>query len=136
MAVLYNLKKSPLFTVDERISLLKSEISDIPGVQVESYNGLLTEFAKLRGVKYILRGVRNGDDCPYEIAMAQANRELNKDIETIILVTDPNYGYISAGLIREIAEIGYTAPLGSFDDKVLDKWVSPAVKKMLNNKYR
>ena len=132
-AVLNNPSKKPLLTVAERVSLLGEVTKDIPGIQIEATNGLLAEFAKERDVRYILRGVRVGDDCQYEISRAQANRKLHLNLETVILVTDPAYSYMSAGLIREIAAAGYNC--SNFDDKVLDQWVPPTVKDMIKNKY-
>ena len=132
VAVLYNPVKSPLFTVQERVSLLKEITEDIPGAQVEFYSGLLTEFAKTKSAEYILRGVRNETDCAYEIPMAQANKGMHNRLETVIFATDPVYGYMSSGLIREIAAAGYSC---GFDDKLLDQWVSPAVKEKLKSKF-
>jgi len=131
VAVLCNSSKAPLFTIEERVGMLKETTKDIPGVQVESYVGLHAEFAKKRGARHILRGVRTAADCGYEIPMAQANKQLAEDIETIILVSAPAYGYMSSGLIREIAITGYAS---GFDDIVLDQWVPPAVKDMLRSK--
>ena len=145
VAVLHNPAKSPLFTIQERIDLLQEATKDISGIQIEAYNGLLAEFAKKRKARYILRGIRSEADCAYEIPMIQANRRLADGPETVLLVADPAYNYISAGLIREIAAAGYTGAGShegsgsladsSFDDKVLDQWVTPAVKNMLKSKY-
>jgi len=145
VAVLHNPTKSPLFTIQERIDLLRDATKDIAGVQIEAYNGLLAEFAKKQNAGYILRGIRTEADCAYEIPMIQANRKLADGPETVLLVTDPAYAYISAGLIREIAAAGYagigssegveTLAGGNFDDTVLDQWVTPTVKHMLKSKY-
>ena len=153
VAVLHNPAKTPLLTLQERVCLLQKEVRDIPGVQVESYAGLLAEFASAKNAGYILRGVRSEADCAYEIPMAQANRKLSAGteaglkakseakpetgLETILLVADPAYGYISSGMIREIAAAGYqnSTKQNGFDDKALDQWVSPAVKEVLKNKY-
>ena len=135
VAVLHNPSKTALFTPEERALMLQAEVLNIPGVQVETYSGLLAEFAKKREVGYILRGIRTDADCTYEIAMAQANRKLGADnLETVLLVTNPDYGYVSASLIRQIATAGYADE--NFDDKILDQWVSPAIKNMLRNKLR
>ena len=131
VAVLFNPTKTPLFTIEERLALLKEETANISNVKVEEYNGLLAKFAKDRKIGYILRGVRTEADCAYEIPMAQANRKLGEGLETVILVTDPSYGYVSASLIREVATIGYK---NDFDDKALEEWVSPKVKEALKNK--
>lgn len=133
VAVLNNPAKSSLFTVAERVSMLQEIAEGIPGVQVEAYAGLLAEFAREKAARYVLRGVRTQADCAYEIPMAQANRCLGNKPETVILVANHAYGYISSGLIRQIAAAGYAA---GFDDKVLDQWVPPIVKSMLKNKLK
>ena len=130
IAVLHNPAKAPLFTVQERLNMLGT--IDLPGVSAEEHRGLLADFAKQRGAKYILRGVRTEADCAYEIPMAQANAKLNEGPETVILVSDPAFSYMSASLIREIATAAYSSP--GFDDRILDQWVSPAVKDMLRAK--
>ena len=149
VAVLNNPAKSPLFTIQERIDLLLEATKDISGIQIESYNGLLAEFAKKHKARYILRGIRTEADCAYEIPMIQANRKLADGPETVLLVAEPTYAYISAKLIREIAAAGYacggsgvgssdgteTSVDSGFDDGVLDQWVTPAVKNMLKRKY-
>ena len=136
VAVLNNPAKSPLFTVQERIDLLRESAADIPGIQFESYSGLLADFARKREIHYILRGVRSEADFAYEMPMAQANKQLTDELETIIMVTNHAYAYMSAGLIREIAAAGYASIFESgFDDKVLDQWVTPTVKNMLKNKF-
>jgi len=131
VAVLHNPAKKPLFTVEERLALLREETASIASVKVEEYSGLLAKFAKDRKIRYILRGVRTEADCAYEIPMAQANRKLEEELETVILVTDPSYGYMSASLIREIAAAGYA---DGFDDTALNQWVSPNVKEALKKK--
>ena len=132
VAVLNNPAKAPLLTVQERIELLHKAVKGIQGVQVEAYSGMLAELARQRNVRYILRGVRSGADCDYEIPLAQANKKLDDGLETVLLVTDSTYSYMSAGLIREIAAAGYAS---GFDDKVLDQWVPLIVKDMLKSKY-
>jgi len=129
VAVLDNPRKTPLFTVAERIALLQAQTANI-NVTVESFSGLLAEFAKLKGANYILRGVRTETDCGYEISMAQINKMLNIDLETVILVAKPQYALVSSSIIREIVQ--YAGE--NFDDTVLDKMVHPTVKKMLIDK--
>lgn len=136
VAVLHNAAKQPLFTVDERIAMLKSHVECMPNVQVQAYSGLLAEFANKQKARYILRGIRSEADCAYELPMAQANRQLGqaseKGLETVFLITDPAYAHVSSALVREAAAAGYAS---GFDDKVLEQWVSPYVKNMLKNKY-
>ena len=128
-AVLDNPAKIPLFSVKERVDMLMTETACIPGVEVEAFSGLLAEFAKKRNVRYILRGVRTQMDAAYEIPMAQANSKLLEGLETVFLITDPAYGFMSSSLIREIAAFA-----NNFDDKILNQWISPAVKDALKKK--
>jgi len=144
VAVLNNPAKTPLFTIDERVSVLQEQVSNIQtsgvkaSIKIEAYDGLLVDFAKKHNANYILRGVRSESDCAYEIPMAQANRALSTgleyerevELETIILVSDSAHSYVSSGLVREIAATS------GFNNKMLDRWVSPTVKKMLEQKLR
>lgn len=141
VAVLSNTAKAPMFTVEERLSLLEQETVSLPNVDLISYDGLLAVLARDLGVKYILRGVRSEADCAYEIPMAQANRQFigtdhtgtdDTGLETVFMVTDAKYSYVSSGLIREIASFGFD----TFHEntEMLDRWVPPAVKYMLINK--
>jgi len=132
VAVMCNPKKQPLFTVEERLDILKKVTSDIKGLRIEASEGLLSEFAYKHKARYILRGIRSEADYTYELPMAVANRELRGRPETIFMISDPSYANMSAGLIKEIAAAGYPA---GFDDSVLDKWVSKEVKKLLKNKF-
>ncbi|MCL1988676.1 MAG: pantetheine-phosphate adenylyltransferase [Firmicutes bacterium] len=131
IALLNNPAKTPLFSIAERITMIKQETEKLPNIQIVEYDGLLAELAKKLTVNCILRGVRNEKDCSYEIAMAQANKTLNNNLDTIFMVSNPNNSYMSASLLKEIANAGYP----NFDDSVLDNWVSSAVKQMLKNKY-
>ena len=133
VVILVNPDKKPLLSFDERLCILQYELAEIPGVYLLSYKGLLANLAYELGVKYILRGVRTEADCAYEIPMAQANSKLRDGLETVFLISDPAYAYMSAGLIREIAAAAYKSADG-FDDAVLDQWITPAVKEALRNK--
>lgn len=132
VAVVQNRAKTPLFSAEERAAFLQAETAGIPGVRIELYSGLTAQFAKEREIGYILRGVRSPSDCAYEIPIAQANNKLYEGLETVILLTDLAYAAMSSSLIREIAASGY--PSG-FDDRVLDRWVTPAVKDSLRKKF-
>ena len=141
VAVLHNPDKSPMFTVHERVELLQQEVGDIRGVQVQEYSGLLADFAREQGLRYILRGVRTETDCAYEIPMAQANRKLAlpDELETVMLVSDPANTYMSSGLIRQIVTAAAATQADGFNnkkfnDKVLEQWVTPVVKRALINK--
>jgi len=131
VAVLHNPAKNPLFTVNERVDMLQHLVKDIPNVEVAEYTGLLAGFAREKNAKYLVRSLRSEADCAYEMPMAQANSKLGTDLETVVFFAAPAYIYLSSGMVREVAAVGYTS---DFDDTVLDQWVPAAVKAMLRMK--
>lgn len=102
VAVLDNVRKQSLFTVEERVSQLKEITQDIPNVRVESFKGLLVDFAKLHNAKLIIRGLRALTDFEYEFQMALTNRGLNPELETIFIPTSLQYLYISSSVVKEV----------------------------------
>jgi pantetheine-phosphate adenylyltransferase len=105
VAVLVNPGKQPLFTVEERIALLKEASADIPGVEVDSFEGLLVDFARARGVTAIVKGLRAISDFDYELQMAQMNYRL-AGVETMFMTTNPSYSYLSSSLVKDVARNG------------------------------
>ncbi len=105
VAVVANPSKDPLFTVRERVEMLEAEVTDLPGVEVGSFTGLLVDFAAAEGLGVIVKGLRGGKDFDYELQMAQMNMTL-AGIETIFLPTSPRWGYVSSSLVREVARLG------------------------------
>jgi pantetheine-phosphate adenylyltransferase len=105
VAVLVNPGKQPLFTVEERIALLKEASADIPGVEVDSFEGLLVDFARARGVSAIVKGLRAVSDFDYELQMAQMNYRL-AGVETMFMTTNPSYSYLSSSLVKDVARNG------------------------------
>ncbi len=105
VAVLENPAKQPLFSVEDRVSMLKQATADLPNVEVDSFSGLLVEFAKRRGSQVIVKGLRAVTDFEYEIQMAQMNRRLGL-IETFFMTTAPNWSYLSSSLVKEVALYG------------------------------
>ena len=103
VGVLNNANKKPLFTVDERIDLIKSVTSHIPNVEVDSFDGLLVDFAKSKGAEVIVKGLRTVTDFEYEFQMALLNKALNPEYETMFLMTDTKYSYISSIMVKELA---------------------------------
>jgi pantetheine-phosphate adenylyltransferase len=97
--------KDELFSPDERVEMIKELVADIPGVMVESFNGLTVEYAASRGASVILRGLRNLTDVQYEFQLALMNRSV-AGIETIFIMTSEQYGFTSSTLIREVASLG------------------------------
>ncbi|MDP8253564.1 MAG: pantetheine-phosphate adenylyltransferase [Candidatus Kaelpia aquatica] len=104
--------KDNLFTLSERVQMVKDATSDLEGVVVESFKGLMVDFARAKGVRIILRGLRMISDFEYEFQMALTNRRFAPDIETIFMMPNEKYSYISSRLIKEAASLG--ADISSF----------------------
>lgn len=107
VAVLDNRAKTPLFSVDERVKMLQSVTADIPNVEVESFSGLLVDYAKNRNIHVAIRGLRAVTDFEYELQIAQTNKLLSEgQLDTVFLVTSLEYAYLSSSSVREIASFG------------------------------
>lgn len=106
VAVLKNNGKTPLFSVDERVNMLKEVTKDMENVEIMSFSGLLVNFAKEHDVRVIVRGLRAVTDFEYELLMSQTNRVMDPDIDTIFFTTDLDYAYLSSSTVREIASYG------------------------------
>jgi pantetheine-phosphate adenylyltransferase len=105
VAISSNPKKTPLFSVAERRDLIREAVPD-PRVEVDDFQGLLVNYAKKKNVNVILRGLRALSDFEYEFQMANMNRKLTPDIETVFMMTGEDYFYISSQLVREVASLG------------------------------
>lgn len=103
VGVLHNSAKSPLFSVEERVNMLKEVTKDIPNVEVTSFAGLLIDFADACNAKIIVRGLRAVTDFEYELQWAQANRAVRPHLDTLFLVTNVEYSYLSSSAVRELA---------------------------------
>ncbi|MCR5785867.1 MAG: pantetheine-phosphate adenylyltransferase [Eubacterium sp.] len=106
VGVLINKAKTPLFSPEYRVSMLKEVTKDIPNVKVESFEGLLADFARQKDANIIVRGLRIVTDFEFELQVAQTNRMLNSDLETIFLTTSLEYSYLSSTTVRETAAFG------------------------------
>ena len=106
VGVLNNKAKSPLFSVEERVKMLEEVTAELPNVRIESFTGLLAEFARASEAKIIVRGLRAITDFDYELQMAQTNRIINPDIDTMFLSTSLEYAYLSSTTVKEVAEFG------------------------------
>ena len=104
--IAYNPKKSFLFSVEERIDLIKQVVNGMDGIRVDSHEGLLVDYAKSSGANIILRGLRALSDFEYEFQMALMNRRLNRDVETVFLMTGYRWFYTSSKLIKEASSLG------------------------------
>jgi len=106
VAVLNNAEKQPLFSVPERVEMLREVTQRWPGVEVDVFNGLLIDYARKRGAGVILRGIRAISDYEYELQMALMNRKLEPRLETVFMLPGETYSYLSSKLVREIAQLG------------------------------
>ena len=106
VAVLVNSSKSPSFSIHERIELLEEATKDIDNVEIASFDGLLAQYCKERGVNAIVKGLRAVSDFDYEFQMAISNKKLNPDLETIFLTADADSMYLSSSMVRSVASMG------------------------------
>ena len=106
VSVLDNKAKNALFSVEERVSILKEATKDLPNVQVDSFQGLLIDYARQKDIHVSVRGLRAITDFEYELQMSQTNQRMKPDIETMFLTTSIEYSYLSSTTVREIAAFG------------------------------
>jgi pantetheine-phosphate adenylyltransferase len=125
MAILVNAEKRPLFTVEERVALIRDVFRGYPRVEVDTFSGLLVDYAQRVGASVIIRGLRAISDFEYEFQMALMNRRLNPRIETVFMMPAESYSYVSSRLVKEVFQLG-----GRVSDMV------PAVvERQLSEKY-
>jgi pantetheine-phosphate adenylyltransferase len=128
IGVARNTQKNPLFTFEERFSMIKKATEGMKGVIVEKFDGLVVDFARKKKARVLIRGLRMISDFEYEFQMALTNRKLAPDIETIFLMPQENFSYISSKLLKEAAFLG--ADLSCF----LPDYVKNALKKKISRK--
>lgn len=104
IGVLNNSEKHPMFSVEERVDMLKQVTEDIPNVEIDSFGGLLVDYADIRHANIIFRGLRAVSDFEYELQIAQLNKQLNAKVDTVFLNTSVEYAYLSSSIVREIAK--------------------------------
>ncbi|QRY63785.1 pantetheine-phosphate adenylyltransferase [Gordonia sp. PDNC005] len=114
VAVVVNPNKQGMFSIDERIELIREDCADLPNVEVRSWSGLLVDLVRDDDLPTIVKGLRSETDFAYETPMAQMNREL-ADAETLFMLTDPRFAHVSSSLVKEVAKLGgdvtpYLAP--------------------------
>ena len=117
--------KRSLFDVSERVEMLESVFAGQDGIEVVSFQGLLVDFAASQGAHMVLRGLRAVTDFEYEFQMAQMNRELHPDLETVFLTPNPEHAFLSASLVREVSALGGD----------VSPFVSPAVLERLRSRH-
>ncbi|MCR5232670.1 MAG: pantetheine-phosphate adenylyltransferase [Lachnospiraceae bacterium] len=125
VSVLNNKGKTPLFSVDERVSIIKEVTKDMPNVTVGSYDGLLVDYCRKNDAGVIIRGLRAITDFEYELQLAQTNRKLGENVDTIFLTTSLEYAYLSSSTVKEVASFGGD----------ISKFVPPFIADMIYKKY-
>jgi pantetheine-phosphate adenylyltransferase len=106
VAVLENPKKATLFSVEERMEIIREIFKDLPRIEVEAFHGLLADFTKLRGARAVIRGLRAVSDFEYEMQMALMNQQLNPDLETLFMMPSARYTFLSSSLVKEVFALG------------------------------
>jgi len=125
VAVLINHTKQPLFTIEERVDLLKQVTNHLPNVEVDAFNGLLVDYMKENKANAIIKGLRAVSDFEYEMQMASINRLLDEEIETFFMMTNNQFSFLSSSIVKEIAK--YQADVSSL--------VPPIVEEALRRKF-
>ena len=125
VAVLVNSAKTPLFTVEERVAMLREACKNIPNVEIDSFNGLTVTFAQQKGATVMVRGLRAVTDFENEIQLAHTNFAMMPEIETVFLATAIKWSYLSSTIVKEAAYYGSD----------ISKFVTPNVEKAVNEKY-
>jgi pantetheine-phosphate adenylyltransferase len=125
VSVLNNQHKNPLFTIEERIELLKESTSSLENVEVDSFNGLLIDYVKEKNANAIIKGLRAVSDFEYELQMASINRKLDENVETFFMMTNNQFSYLSSSIVKEVAKYG--APVNDL--------VPPPVERALTKKF-
>ncbi len=125
IAILNNPNKTPLFSIEERIVMMKEVLKDMPNIEIDFYDGLLVDYAVEKGANVVIRGLRAMSDFEHEFQLSLMNRKLNKEIESVFLMTDYKWFYISSTIIKEAASFG--GDIGGL--------VPPLVCRKLKEKY-
>jgi pantetheine-phosphate adenylyltransferase len=126
VAIAENVRKQPLFSTAERAEMVRKSLGSEPRVEVDSFTGLLVEYAHRRGARVIIRGLRAIADFEYEFQFAHMNRHLAPDVETVFLMTSDDSFYVSSSLVKEVAAMGGD----------ISRIVPPAVVQALEKKFK
>ena len=117
--------KQPLFSLEERMEMLRTVTARLPNVEVDTFDGLLVDYARARGCAVLVRGLRAFSDFEYEFQMALANRKMVADVETVFLMPKADYSYVSSSIVREVAALG----------GAIREFVSPEVAAVLARRF-
>ncbi len=126
VAVLKNSSKTGTFSIEERIELLKEATKHIKNVEIDSFQGLLTDYTKIKNCTTVIKGLRAVSDFEYEMQMALVNKKMNPETETLFMASSTKYGYLSSSIVKEIAMLGGNVSC----------FVPPVVEIALKNKYK
>ncbi|AFG34386.1 pantetheine-phosphate adenylyltransferase [Fervidobacterium pennivorans DSM 9078] len=126
VVVMENKRKHYTFTIEERVEMVKECLKDIPNVRVDTFSGLLVEYTTKNKINVVIRGLRAVTDFEYELQMALANKEICNGVETVFLMTDKNYSFLSSSLVKEVASFGGQ----------VSQWVPEFVERKLREKFR
>ena len=126
IGVLNNRAKTPLFSVEERVKMLEEVTKDLPNVEVKSFGGMTVDFARECGANALVRGLRAITDFEYELQIAQLNRVMDPDIDTVFLTTNLKYAYLSSSSVKEVAAYGGD----------ISHFVTPYVENEVHNKLK
>ena len=124
VAVLVNMDKKCLFSIEERVDLIKRVTKNIENVEVLSFDGLLVDFAKMHNSKVILKGLRTMSDFEYEFQMALMNSKLDSNIETVFMMTSSEFSYVSSSSVKQVAKFG-----GNINGLVPDELISELMER-------
>jgi len=125
VAVLENPKKATLFSTPERVAVIRDIFKDQPGIEVEAFHGLLADFSRSHGARVVIRGLRAVSDFEYEFQMALMNQRLNPELETLFMMPNARYTFLSSSMVKEVSALG-----GS-----VQGLVPPLVEQKLREKY-
>ncbi|MBR2696564.1 MAG: pantetheine-phosphate adenylyltransferase [Parasporobacterium sp.] len=131
VGVLTNIGKTPLFSPEERVAMLKDAVKDIENVKVMAFDGLLIEFAKKQKASFVVRGLRAVTDFEYELQLSLTNRVLSSEVDTIFLTTSLKYAYLSSSTVKEVAAFG--GDISKFVPKKVAKKIEERYSKKKNN---
>lgn len=126
VSVLNNSSKKPLFTIEERMEMIRQVTAHLPNVQVESASGLTVDYLATRGATAIVRGLRAVSDFEYEMQIASMNRTLNADIETFFVMTNTKYSFLSSSMVKEVAQ--YQGDISELVPEIVNKAVQAKFK--------
>ena len=126
VAVAGNPQKQPFFSIEERLAIIREAIGGLEGVEIDCFNALTVDYVRAKGAQIILRGVRAVSDFEFEFAMALMNRKISEDVETLFLMPNQNYSFLSSRLVKEVAMLGGN----------VSEFVPPLAERLLKERAR